>query len=489
MDYLEINSIIQTNTSVKLIKAQTAPLIISFLHREFKENNRFIIPHAELVHKLSDFLEYVDFKEDILNNEIDEHLHDNNQERAKRYLDQWTENEYLRKYPDESGEHVYELSSDAEKAFNWVESLRKRDFIGTESRFKDIFQKLQNLLENSTDDPQVKIRDLERQKVLIENEIRQIKISQHVPVFNDTQIKERFFEINKLSKDLLSDFREVEQNFKDIIRNIYEKQSDRNYSKGGILEYALDALDELKQKDQGKSFYSFWHFLVNNQSQEELRVLIDDVYVLLNKRHIPYEDDRFLKKLKTMLYTAGKKVIDSNKQLSAKLNKVLSERNVMEGRKTMELIADIRNTALRIYKSPPKEDQFITVDGDTEISNVMSRPLTEEPHEEIEKAIPTEGPAFDLSAIQFENLFNQFTVNKQELQENIDAFLKSKKQVSLVEIVQSKPIQKGLSEVLTYLSIASQSNKHIISADNTVLIDLGLNPKRSVKVPQVIFTK
>jgi hypothetical protein len=161
----------------------------------------------------------------------------------------------------------------------------------------------------------------------------------------------------------------------------------------------------------------------------------------------------------------------------------------MEGRKTMELIADIRNTALRIYKSLPKEDQFITVDGDTEISNVMSRPLTEEPHEEIEKAIPTEGPAFDLSAIQFENLFNQFTVNKQELQENIDAFLKSKKQVSLVEIVQSKPIQKGLSEVLTYLSIASQSNKHIISADNTVLIDLGLNPKRSVKVPQVIFTK
>ncbi|MCC7050203.1 MAG: DUF3375 domain-containing protein, partial [Bacteroidia bacterium] len=401
MDFLDLHSLIQNSISIKLIRAQNAPLIISFLHREFKENNRFVIPHTELLPKLSDFLEYVSSKEDAAM--VEDAAEDSNQDRAKRYLDQWTEQSFIRKYPDDNGEHVYELTTDAEKTFSWVESLYKRDFIGTESKFKDIFHKLQNLLENSTEDPQVKIRDLERQKVLLENEIRQIKISQHVPVYNDTQIKERFFEINKLSKDLLSDFREVEQNFKEIIRNIYEKQSDRNYTKGGILGYALDALDELKQKDQGKSFYAFWHFLVNNQSQEELRVLIDDVYVLLNKRHIPYEDDRFLKRLKVMLYQAGKKVIDSNKQLSAKLNKVLSERNMLEGRRTMELIADIRNTALRIYKAPPKETAFMLIDGDTDISNVMARPLTEYPHEEMEKAIPTEGPAFDLTGIQFEN--------------------------------------------------------------------------------------
>jgi hypothetical protein len=487
MDFIEVNNILHNSISVKLIRAQNAPLIISFLYKEFKEGNCFVIPHIELLPKLSDFIEYANTKG--FSPTDTEELNENNVEKAKKYLDNWTEQGFLRKYPDENGEHVYELTGDAEKAINWIDSLRKREFVGTESRFKDIFHKLQSLLENSTDDPQAKIRDLERQKVLIENEIRQIKISQHVPVYNDTQIKERFYEINKLAKDLLGDFREVEQNFKDIIRTIYEKQSDRNYTKGNILGYALDALDELKQKDQGKSFYAFWHFLVNNQSQEEFRVLIDDVYVLLNKRNIPYEDDRFLKRLKSMLYQAGKKVVESNKQLSAKLNKILSERNMVEGRRTMELIADIRNTALRIYKSPPKDDAFIYIDGDTDLFSTMARPLTETLHEETEKAIPTQVPAFDLTALHFENLFNQFTVNKQELQENINTFLKAKKQVSLAEIVKNKPIKKGLSEVLTYMSIASQSNKHIISQTDYVLIDIGQNPKRTVKIPQIIFTK
>lgn len=489
MEYSGIDALFATNTSIKLMRAQNAPLILSFFHREFKETNRLAISNNELVHKLSDYLDYIDYREEVLHDELEEHIHEDYEGRAKRYLEQWTDSGYMRKYPDENGEHMHELTPHTERAFMMVESLDKKDFVGTESRFKDIYRRLQELLENSTSDPQVKIRELERQKLLIEEEIRQIKISQHVPTYNDTQIKERYFEINRVAKELVSDFKEVEQNFKDIIRNIYEKQSDKNYNKGKIIGYALDALDELKQKDQGKSFYAFWHFLVSDQSQEEMRVLIDDMYVLLDKHSIPYEDDRYLKRLKMMLYQAGKKVIDSNRQLSSKLSKVLAERNMMEGRKTMELIADIRNDALKVVGRPPKNDSFILVDDYPDLNLVMARSLTEELTEHEEKAIPSDAPEFDLMGLSFDTLFNQFMVNKTELQDNIDSFLKKKKQVSLAEIVAEKPMQKGLAELLTYLSIASQSSKHLISDSNYLLLEIQKSPKKMVKVPQVIYTK
>jgi hypothetical protein len=103
------------------------------------------------------------------------------------------------------------------------------------------------------------------------------------------------------------DFREVEENFKDIVRNIYEKQSDKSLSKGKILQYTFDSLHELRQTEQGKSFYAFWTFLLDDLSQEELKMLVNDVYKILDDRGIEYSE-KFLRKAKTVLHLSGRKV-------------------------------------------------------------------------------------------------------------------------------------------------------------------------------------
>ena len=275
MDYHKTEVLLTTEACIRLLKATNAPLIISFLHNEFKISHRASITHPELVHKLTDFLEQINYSDMELQDEPED-----TETRPKRYLDTWTDQNFLRKFPNDLGEHFYELTPDAEKVLQWVEGLEKRAFVGTESRFKDIFIKLKDIVDNTLEDPLEKIKELEKKKNEIEEEIRQIKITQSVITFNETQIKERFYEVNKISKELLSDFKEVEQNFKDIIRNIYEKQSYKSYSKGQIMGYALDAIEQLKQKDQGRSFYAFWQFLIADKSQEELKKLIDNVYEL-----------------------------------------------------------------------------------------------------------------------------------------------------------------------------------------------------------------
>lgn len=486
MEYSNLDKLLSQSVSVRLVRAQNAPLILSFFHKEFKTTNRVMAPNTELVHKLCDHLVATGYQE----NGDDCEEGSDNETRARRYLDTWTEQGFLRKFPDDTGEHMHELTADTEKVLQWVENLEKKEFIGTESRFKDIFKKLRDLVENSTSDPLQKIRELEEKKKAIEAEIRQVKMTQSVVTFNETQIKERFFEVNRLARELLADFKEVEQNFKDIIRNIYEKQSDASFNKGHIVGYALDAIEELKQKDQGRSFYAFWQFLIADKSQEELKVLVEQVYGLLDDKGIDIEDDRFLRRIKTALHSAGKKVLESNRQLSAKLSKVLAEREMAQRRKAVELIADIRNQALKIVNNPPKDDSFIIIDGYTELNLVMNRPLGEEPHEPKVQNHPGGVAGLDdLSNIDLGSLFNQFTINKTELQNNINDLLKEKKQVSLAEVLKKHPVEKGLSEVLTYLSIASQSNKHLISEEEYELIPINKRERRFVRLPQVIFTK
>lgn len=297
--------------SLKMLRMRSAPLIISFLYQQFKVKGELSIRNDVLVQRLANFLDELDYVDEELR-EVDYF------ERAKKYIENWTNEAFLRNYIDESEKVIYNvLTQHTERVFQMIDLLKEREFVGTESKFKDIFYKLRELVDNNTEDPKKKIEELERQKKQVEQEIRRIKRDGKVQRFEDYQIKSRFSEISRLTNELMGDFREVEDVFRNITRVIYGKQEQKDLSKGQILHYTFDALDELKESDQGKSFYAFWSFLIDDASQEELRYLIDEVYRILEDRGIK-EDNYFLRRIKSILYASGRKVLDGNNLLADK---------------------------------------------------------------------------------------------------------------------------------------------------------------------------
>ncbi|MEM6699138.1 MAG: DUF3375 family protein, partial [Bacteroidota bacterium] len=193
MQHEEIKRLIGSSSTVKLLRAKSAPLIVSFLYQEFKARNQIVIPAYELMNHLAEFLENLDDR-DILD------LQDSNTlSLARRYIDLWCneDNRYLRRYPDEQGEPMTELTTSTEKAFQWIESLQKREFVGTESRFLNIYGQLRDLIDNTAADPKTRIKELERRRKAINNEIKKIKKEGIVSTYSNTQIKERFFNITR----------------------------------------------------------------------------------------------------------------------------------------------------------------------------------------------------------------------------------------------------------------------------------------------------
>ena len=136
--------------------------------------------------------------------------------------------------------------------------LEKEDYIGTESKFKTLFSQLKELVEYSNEDREKRL-ELRTKKMEIEHQIQRLEMGEEVEVYEDYQIEPRYNSLNKLAKELLSDFKEVDDNFKGIIKEIYERQTE-NAEKKALLNYIFDAYGELKQSQQGKVSMHFGSF-------------------------------------------------------------------------------------------------------------------------------------------------------------------------------------------------------------------------------------
>ena len=487
MNSEQLNRLLNGSPSITLLKAQNASLILAFLYNEFLSTHTTRKTNTELIRKLSDELEREDYDSE---EEDGNTLFEDSTVKAKRYLEQWTDKGYLLKSPDETGEHWHELTTDSIKTLRWIEDLLNRQrFIGTNSRFKDIFQKIKMLVDNSTTDPDKKIHELEEKKQVLQKQIDYIKLTRKIDTLDSTQIEEEYSELNRQAKSLLADFREVEENFKKIARDIYEKQSAQVYSKGGLLGLALDSWSELREKDQGKSFYAFWEFLQSDASKEEYKKLIGMLYSLLEERKINRENDQFLRFLKRYLHDYGKRVLESNDKLAEKLNRLLGEKSLMERKRAMELVQEIRQLALQAIDFPPESDDFIKVEVfQAEINLPLTRKLNYGQQEEIIRRQPGELEEIegkpDLSL-----LYRQFVVDKKRLEGNIKQFLQDRDEISLGEIINQRPIEKGLSEVITYFSIATQQTKSFVHNSDQELISLDKTGTRKIHIPKIIFKK
>ena len=198
MNHEQIKIQIKNSPTVKMLRSNNAALIISFLHSQFKETNEQPIPNSTLVQKLADYLDELDYQDE---DETDlSSLNMDSIDKARKYIEQWADekNRYLSHYTDENTKEIMNVpTKHTSRVFQIVELLKDRKLVGTESKFKDIFKKLKELIYESIEDPVKKIEELEKEKAKIEDEIRRIKREKRVTPFENYQIKSRF-ELNQL---------------------------------------------------------------------------------------------------------------------------------------------------------------------------------------------------------------------------------------------------------------------------------------------------
>jgi hypothetical protein len=474
MDFAKAYSLYKNDKTLQILRAEHFPLLISFFHLAFKQQDRIFYTQQDLRNILSDFLYSLeqqgidDFKNDPL-----------------EYLQQWAKQGYLRRYYDVGDEPVYELTSATENALKWLDDLNKQQFVGTHSRLLQLFSILKQLV-NNTASPYERVKKLEEDKIKLDKEIEDAKRGIYEKT-DDTRIREDYLLAEETAKRLLADFRQVEQNFRELDKDTRQAIIKSSLTKGKLLDDIFSKQDFLWSTDQGKSFKAFWEFLMSRNMQEELELLITKINELPAIKKV--KSDATIDRIKTNLVEAGDKVNRTNDGLLEQLRKFVEQKSLLESKRILNSLEWIETHLLEMKDSIDASFPLLTIDGLFKPSFIMERPLFKPPVRVIfQDAEIRDGE----SNAETDALYEQFFIDIELLKENIRLLLKNKSHVSLDEVFRHYKPVKGIAEVLGYMQIASRESKHLIDFErNQKLLVENMETEKqfTIQIPIVVFNR
>ena len=478
-----IVEILDHSPSIALLRARSCNNIIEFLTEVFADITA--ISHENIHSQLAEYLNNhgveVDEENDIL-------FTDTYEEKAAKYIKRWTDCGFLTNYRNEDGEIYYELSSHSSKVIDLLSGLKQEEYIGTESKFKSIISQLKELVEFTNEDKEKRLQLLEDKKLEIEQQIQQLQMGENVKVFEEYEIVPRFQQINKQAKELLTDFKDVDDNFKAIIKEIYQKQIDQTLNKGSILQYTFDALDELKASSQGKSFYAFWEFLLAREMQSELDSLISELFQMLKNKDID-SGDSFLLNMVKYLYESGRKVYQTNDKMADKLSRIIRENEMAQSDIAKRIVQEIKNTLIEISKKRLKPDISLTVDDGMAISIPFDRKITFEQGEDTEYAFNPESGTLSIDEFgELGKVFGNVHIDRKVLESNIREAMSDKSQVTLLDVVEQYPLKQGLPELFAYFGVLKQFPHNSVNENKRQAIVFDNENNKQILIPEIIIS-
>lgn len=130
MTFEKLSNLKSTHYTLRLLSSDNFPMTLSFFYNVFIKASKTTLQHSEILSYLDDYL--------FTLNQIYGDIYPRE---AKEYLDEFVSerNGYLRKYHGTEDEALYELTPYTQKALEFIESLEKKEFVGSCSKFNIIW--------------------------------------------------------------------------------------------------------------------------------------------------------------------------------------------------------------------------------------------------------------------------------------------------------------------------------------------------------------
>jgi hypothetical protein len=490
LDYSTLELQRRQHPAWRLLAADSAPLVASFLHRVFVVPNVRVMAQSNLAEALEDTLYGL---RQLLGDSKGAKVFPKS---AQEYLNDWAANDkgWLRKfYPAGSDEPHFDLTPPTERALTWLGGLSDRSFVGTESRLLTLFGLLKQMSFGAETNPQARVAELQKQRDAIDAEIARVTEG-NMALLDDTALKDRFQQFTGLARELLADFREVEHNFRALDRSVRERIALWDGAKGALLQEIMGERDAITESDQGKSFRAFWDFLMSQSRQEEFTALLSRVLDLPPVSQM--EPDVRLKRVHYDWLEAGEYAQRTVAQLSQQLRRFLDDKAWLENRRIMDILHGIEGKALALRDTEPavaRVPDFMRIDEiGVGVDLPLERPLYQPPLETVLTSVALQTGEEDLDAAA---LFSQVRVDKAALSAHIRQSLQTQAQVTLAELLHTRPLQRGLGELVAYLQLASESPDSVVdetrhdSVEWQVTDEAGGSFTRCAQLPRVIFVR
>jgi len=473
--YFEMDS----SPTLALLRARTAGIVLSFYRKVFKEEGNDIVSEERLEGRWETFLET-----EVPGSGWEGDVPDPKQARAT--FERWCKDKWLaRSYEEDAQCYAYRLTSHAERALLFSEEMLQaglRGFVGTESGFSKIWSALGELTEKTDENFSSREKLLLAERDRVDQEIEELRRTRQPRVLDATAVKSRVHDVVRMVTAFLSDFRAVEDEFRrqrDIIQNLYLEQE---RSRGDIVEYSLDATEQLKDSDMGRSFFGFQRMLRSTDRAEELRRRVEHVAALAKRHQI---DPVSLQGLLFKLHRELDRVQETYGRIAKQLHVVVEESFRRDRRLALDAVAQIKRLAHQVRDRPPANA------GMTVMLNVKVVPFMGVRFHDRARRLILNNTIVDDVGLGLDEFFSKVGpgLRLKEIRQLIQEELEAQPHITLSEMVGRHPLQQGIVDLLCYLFVAGGSARHEI-VDRELDLEFeedGLH--RVACVPEIIYRR
>ena len=474
MELDELRLLHDRHPAWRLLRARNAPLVLGFLGQVFVEGNTGAVGQAALVERLEDYLDAAN-----AGRPDDQRWHG----QPAGYLDDWSALDagWLRRfYPGDVDEVHFDATPALERAYGWVTSLRARISVGTESRLHTLVELLRSMVHGADADPESRLAELRRRRADIDAEIADVQAGQFA-VMDGAALRERYSFFASTARELLADFREVEENFRSLDRAARERIATFDGGKGELLASLLGDRAGIAGSDQGRSFQAFYDFLLSPDRQSELAGLLVRVQSLEQ-----VQPDPRVRRVHHDWFDAAERTQATVRSLSEQLRRYLDDQVFLENRRILELVRTIESSALAVRADPPATGLELD-EAQVPITLPFERPLYEvRPPGEVDSTVVAASDELDTTA-----LYEQRFVDSARLAAQIRSVVPARSSALLRDIVELYPLRDGLAELVGYLALDDDDLRVELDEDTRVALAF-VDPthgRRTVRMPEVTVVR
>lgn len=446
LSYTAIKSLIDSNVMCRIMRAEKAAFIITFLDKAYVSTDGRARSESELVDILASVISNINQTAgaDI---RID----------PRRQLTEWASDRcrYLRRFTKpESTEYFYDITQQGRRTVDMVSSLVTRPYVGTEARLNIIMNVVKEIvLQGSADKRNEYLEELKKQRARLDERIAAIESGQ-TAVLTPEEISDRFYQFEELSRGLISDLREVEENFRNLYRDIRREVESDEGPKAILLDNFFEKTDLISSSEQGRSAAAFNRLLLSAVGRELLANMLDELYQNQVVKDIKY--DSRLTRLYPTLLENSRQINSVIAGLDKQLNYFIGSQLYLEAKSIKRVCKKITaKTTAHSELMELKEEPFLTFELPVVTPMLpVDRPLFTE--KEVQNLLDEDVSEGDENTVNLDSLLAQKHIDVDKLRERLYVKLARQGSTTLQEMIAENPPEFGAEEVFAFRQLAAE---------------------------------
>ncbi|MGX2974232.1 DUF3375 domain-containing protein [Ursidibacter arcticus] len=457
----------QESKAWRLLRVTNAPYILGFINDLFQNESEISYGQARL----------------MLEVEIDQARELGIWETetpASSYLNEWIAKGWLREMDD-----ILTKTDSTELAIRFIRQLDERAMGASASHLRIVQDAVRDLSVALSQNVDVRIAVLQAKRNEIEQEISELEAGV-ISELDQQQQRERIKEIYQLASLLTGDFRRLEEEIRQLDKDLRVKMIAEDEDRGSILQHLMEQEELLDKTEAGSAFEGFFQLLCDSNRSTEFREQLRQILDSPAAEYLSPFQQQFLAQLVRELSRESERIFKIRRRTEQELRSYIESGAFAENQAIDRLIKKLESLAVKL------QEQHISLSQETQlylpISPIgFSSPDTLKlryPEEQLEVNTTEQINSRQVSHNVLQSIER---IQIRQIAEKIRHTLQEQGALTLANLTQYVPITAGLEELVAYIRVAKATHSLELEGSESLCICDRKGRKFKVKIPKLLL--